>query len=329
MWCKLKFLFLQSWLAIILFISTSTLLAQSTTTLSLPSPFGRISDLAVTPDGEVWFTQADWSKIGKISTSGQITEYPYADGPFMVSSITTGLGSVWVTMWHLDTEVGKIQRLSLNGVNERWYDLPRYSRPSDIVVSTDGTLWLTGRDAEYSPVIFRMTVAGELTEHKMSVNPTELLAASDGKVWFIAPGSSEIGYFNGNGEIRRFTVMGANGGLDDLTEARGGTVWFSQNLVNRLGKIDSEGNMTHYPVPPVAGESGPEKLIADNQGEGVWFSHGRLFRSISSSGQITGEIQLSHRPTEIASGAGGMVWFGTDQPTVVRAQLSGGPIGAA
>ncbi len=98
------------------------------------------------PDGNMWFTAAYNSEnqpyIGKITMSGQITEYPIdsqADG------IVAGPDG---NMWFTQPWVGKIKSMSLDGKIVGDYTLPGAvdgSAPNfqvtDIVKSRDGNLW--------------------------------------------------------------------------------------------------------------------------------------------------------------------------------------------
>ena len=89
------------------------------------------------PDGALWFTEN--LAIGRITTSGAITEYPLPGGFY--SDITAGPDSaLWFTEMNGDT--GKIGRITTaGGLTE--YTLPSIV-PTSITVGPDGALWFAG-----------------------------------------------------------------------------------------------------------------------------------------------------------------------------------------
>jgi virginiamycin B lyase len=98
------------------------------------------------PDGNIWFTAADGPTtndyVGKITPSGEITEYPL---PNQADGIVLGPdGNWWLTM----PFVGKIAVMTLQGDITAEYTLPKAiygSQPKfqlgKIVLGSDGNLW--------------------------------------------------------------------------------------------------------------------------------------------------------------------------------------------
>lgn len=50
--------------------------AGTVTEYSIPTPISEPVGIANGPDGNLWFTESYGNKIGKITTEGQIKEYP-------------------------------------------------------------------------------------------------------------------------------------------------------------------------------------------------------------------------------------------------------------
>ena len=77
------------WLTAVLFSFSATISAQPTVTISeyaIPTAMAGVSDITAGPDGALWFTEFGPSKIGRITTTGVITEYvvslpPIASSP--------------------------------------------------------------------------------------------------------------------------------------------------------------------------------------------------------------------------------------------------------
>src|SRR5690242_12956985 len=64
---------------------------------SVPTPASRPYQIVSGPDGNLWFTESDAGKIGRITTSGSITEFKVhaGSGPY---GITVGPdGNIWFT----------------------------------------------------------------------------------------------------------------------------------------------------------------------------------------------------------------------------------------
>ncbi len=146
----------------------------------------------VGPDGALWFAEQNGNQIGRIATSGNITEFGPASGP---ERITMGPdGNLWFTelfnnaIGRIDPTTGVITEFPLPTSN---------AQPQDIVAGPDGNLWFT----EYK--------AGQLAQ----ITPTGVITEVQkvrGGPWGIAvgaPGTNTIWItlFDGN-RVAQFTV---------------------------------------------------------------------------------------------------------------------------
>jgi virginiamycin B lyase len=83
--------------------SSKTVLNRYQTT-----PGGTPVGLAVGKDGALWFTENGAGKIGRITITGAVTEYPMPSAASGIQGIGVGPdGSIWVT----EATAGKIARL--------------------------------------------------------------------------------------------------------------------------------------------------------------------------------------------------------------------------
>src|SRR5260221_6830523 len=99
-------------IACIYLLSLSSLPALATVgSITEFSPASLPRGITAGPDGNVWFAESGGNKIGRITPSGSITEFPTptkSSGPW---GITTGPdGNVWFT-----EVVGKIGRITTGG----------------------------------------------------------------------------------------------------------------------------------------------------------------------------------------------------------------------
>jgi virginiamycin B lyase len=99
------------------------------------------------PDGALWFVEAD-NTIGRITTSGSITDYPVPQRKFHeVEDITAGPdGALWFT----DTD-DYIGRITTGGIVSSYRGVPTpspgkraytYEQPT-ITAGPDGALWFS------------------------------------------------------------------------------------------------------------------------------------------------------------------------------------------
>src|SRR5712691_646208 len=113
--------------------------AGALTEFPIPTPNSGPRGIVAGPDGNMWFVESGRSRpaIARISTSGQVVEFPIGQGPSDVApnDIVKGPdGDLWFTemsaVGHISTD-GRITQVTL----------PEGSRPVNIVVGPDGNLW--------------------------------------------------------------------------------------------------------------------------------------------------------------------------------------------
>ncbi len=158
-------------------------------------------DIAVGPDGNMWFTETNAGKIGRITPSGAITEFALPDTKSRPEGIVTGPeGNLWFTM-HDARKIGKMNR---DGKLLAQYDGLTGAGPTNIIVGPDNALWFPeefnpGPDPANLPPgnkIGRITTAGALTEYTTptpSSRPVIITAGHDGNLWFTEVFAGQVG----------------------------------------------------------------------------------------------------------------------------------------
>jgi streptogramin lyase len=164
----------------------------SITEFSLPTansfPFGITSG----PDGNLWFTEGNsFGNIGRITTSGVITEFPLANAATF--GITPGPdGNLWFTEFAGPPSSGaRIGRITISGVVTLFPVPTVINFPMGITAGPDGNLWYTGINK-----INRITLSGLNTEFSVpTVNsgPGAITLGPDGNLWFTEPPGNQIG----------------------------------------------------------------------------------------------------------------------------------------
>jgi virginiamycin B lyase len=78
---------------------------------TVPTPSSLPMGIAAGPDGDMWFTEDDANKIGRVTTKGAIKEFPIPSPNSGPNRIATGPdGNLWFT----ETNQNKIGRLRRN-----------------------------------------------------------------------------------------------------------------------------------------------------------------------------------------------------------------------
>jgi virginiamycin B lyase len=157
----------------------------------------------------LWFAENGTSKIGRITTSGGITEYatPTANsGPF---SITLGSdGALWFTEFNS----GKIGRITTAGAITE-FTSTNFFRPWVITNGPDGNLWYTDNS---SGAIGTMTTAGVASpEYAVpgqgagnNREPYGIVAGPDGALW-ITDFLGAIDRMTTSGTVTQFLINGS------------------------------------------------------------------------------------------------------------------------
>ncbi len=168
--------------------------------------------LAITAgsDGNLWFTeilQNGGSSIGRITTSGKITEFPLPSANTFSSSITAGSdGNLWFTETGSHGGPSKIGVITPQG-KIREFTLS-HSTLGSITAGPDGNLWFTefqyGVTGTTAGKIGRITTAGKISYFPLpsaSYSPTSITFGTDHTLWFIEVEITVTDPYGKNGKI--------------------------------------------------------------------------------------------------------------------------------
>ncbi|GAA0707333.1 virginiamycin B lyase family protein [Dokdonella soli] len=305
--------------------------ASAVNIIEYPIPTANSAPRNITsgPDGNLWFTEADGNKIGKITPGGVITEFSIPTGASNPAGIAGGPdGNVWFT----EEDGNNIGKISPTGVLVE-FPLPvAYSRPSGITSGRDGNLWFAelrcaGCDPHtpfFAGTVGKITTSGVITEFAVptySSSPDGIATGPDGNAWFTERWSGNIGRVTPAGGIAEFPVNDY-GYLTSITNGPDGNLWFTKTYFlcanpaapgcsppnSPIGRITPGGVVTEFPLPGNGGLIG----IANGPDGNLWFtdSAGRIGRA-TPVGVIT-EYSIptaNSAPSGITAGPDGNVWF--------------------
>ena len=208
------------------------------------------TDVTFGPDGALWFTDFGLNRIGRMTLSGTVTEFPVPAAFVAPRSITVGPdGALWFT-----SDAAQVGRMDTAGEGFRFYDLPEHqtnliAQFSAITKGPDGNLWLGVLENNSSNVV-RITPAGHVTEFPLpdpAGSVLDIVAGPDGAIWFTEESANKIGRITTSGTLTEFSLPQPLSGPVGITAGRDRAIWFTE-LAGRVGRL-SGGPLGGVSVP--------------------------------------------------------------------------------
>jgi streptogramin lyase len=246
-----------------------------------------LGDIAADPAGDVWFTEPDAHRIGRITPAGEVTRFRTGIGPKdHPARITSGPdGDLWFT----GLAGNRIGRITTSGAVTAYSGgTTSDSAPADITAAPDGNLWFTESNGRR---IGRITPTGALTEFPAPVSSSgRITAGPSGPVWFTAE-NDRIARITPRGAVKTFpTGIHTLPGRTEIAAGPDGRVWFTDPSGSRIGRMSRTGSVRFFHAPFGAqGDyfSRGGQMAAGADGN-VWFTEparGRIAR-ISPAGVV-------------------------------------------
>jgi streptogramin lyase len=252
----------------------------------MPIEKSGVSAIITGPDANLWFTESGSGKIGRVTTSGGLTEFPLPLAASRPSAIVAGPdGNLWFT----EEATDKIGRITPVGVITEFPISPG-SGPAGIAVGPDGNLWFTAKKASK---IGRVTPAGSVTEYPLPDSgrqPSGITAGPDGNLWFAEEGTPRIGRIAITGSIWEFPLP-TKVPAHLISTGPAGDLWFATPTA--IGSISPSGHATRPSCLEFCGI--PFEALAEGPEGKLWFGAGT---TITNGG---GGTQLA------AAGAPGLI----------------------
>jgi virginiamycin B lyase len=214
-------------------VGTMPAAAQTFTEFILPTPASRPSAITTGPDGALWFTEFG-GKIGRITTQGDIIEFPIKGGGIL-HSITTGPdGALWFT----EFTSNKIGRIPTTAAAENLqlveFTVPGSPAPLGITTGPDGALWFT---EGVGGKIGRIRTTGVVTEFTTpTAKSGEITIGPDGALWFTYM-RGKIGRIATTGAVTEFTISPENSSPGGITTGPDGALWFTESVTGKIERI--------------------------------------------------------------------------------------------
>ena len=190
------------------------------------------------PDGNVWFTAQASGMVGKITPSGQVTEYSLSTPQYPThrpNGITVGPdGNLWVVEGYSPV----IDVVGTNGAIINQFSNPDMG--SGIVTGPDGNLWFTTMTDRFGTI----TTGGKITIHPLPnqcnpglIEPLNITKGPDGAVWIAETFADSITRIDTAMNISSFCLPPTPDGPFDVSVGPDGNIWFTVPGLNQIGKI--------------------------------------------------------------------------------------------
>jgi virginiamycin B lyase len=211
---------------------------------NFPLPGRQPLGIAAGPDGAVWFTEVYGDAIGRLTTTGALTEFVLCTGAGCGEGkvepwfITVGSdGALWFTEYARNA----IGRVSTTGQITHFPLTPARGHPLGITSGPDGALWFTDAAG-----IGRVTTGGTVTQVS-SVGASSITTGPDGNLWFAATRASTVGRMSLSGHIRYFSTS-QNCSPQEIASGAG-ALWWGCYDVDEVDRMSTTGTLTRFPVP--------------------------------------------------------------------------------
>lgn len=303
--------------AIALPFASFNIASAGTTEFTIPSSNSKPLDITRGPDGAMWYAESDAFKIGRISTTGNITEYSTASAG-RPQYLTTGSDdNIWFT-----TDNFTIGKITTSGALTT-YAVPHVSAipPNNqnnnprlrIITGPDGNLWFAN-----GYFIGTITTSGVITQYPVYYNVTSVASGPDGNIWFVTSGNY-TGKMTTSGVVTASNISGMQG--TDIVTGPDGNLWIT-NSFNSIVRLTTSGTSTTYSLPTP--NSYPQSITVGPDGA-LWFTEigtSKVGR-ITTAGSITeySTNTATAAPFGIATGPDGNIWY-TERDANKVARLS-------
>jgi streptogramin lyase len=285
----------------------------------LSSPAGFVPAITCGPDGNLWFTDPAAIKVGRITPTGQVTEFtPPAGGDAAGSAITAGSdGNVWFAAGGFSPAVS---RITPDGQITTFYVGSGLGSVGGLTAGPDGNVWFTLSIYLGGEKVGFITPTGQVTAFSIPTNVRfggvgSITTGPDGNLWFTH--DRTLATITPTGVLRDHMVDNVGSAL---TTGPDGNLWASgpgyDPLTGRLAgdfiqRISVSGSVTTFSVGTFS-ESRPSIITAGPDGN-LWFVEpdSNEIGRITPAGQITlfPAPTPCSQPTGIAAGSNGNVWF--------------------
>lgn len=279
-------------------------LSQTIAEFVVPTSSSSPRFIAAGSDGNLWFTESQADRIGRVTPDGAMIEYPLphaASTPWRIAAGPDG------ALWFTELLGNRIGRITTDGVISEFAIPTPKSIPSGIVAGPDGALWFTERETNK---IGRISVSGAITEFPLDshTGPNGIAVGADGALWFAEQYAFRAGRMTVGGAWTESAILSA-GYPFGIAAKSDGSFWITATPgeTGSVVNLSPTGTPSAHAITPYA----PGDAVIDAKGR-AWYTEadGKIGRI-----DLSGKVSTFTVPTEGADPVGltigpdGKIWF--------------------
>lgn len=231
--------------------------------------------------------------------SGNITAYTIAGstpaGPTFVAFTPDG------ELWFSQEQNQEVGRLTISGTQSYPVNAagPSQPEPTALLVGTDGNIWF----AEYNGAAIAKLDPCSKTVTRYSTNvsgstPWGLIQGPDNAMWFVDPGSNEIGRIDYSGNVQEFPIHSQYSntpGPAYIALGGDGNLWFTEYNIGAVGVFSPTTHLLLKEYSSDDGERGPypNQIVVGPDNNMWWINSG-----IGTLATISPSASVTTNPTE-------------------------------
>jgi virginiamycin B lyase len=233
-----------------------------------PTPTANAKPEAITAaanDETVWFTEFNTNCVGRITTTGLITEFSTSINPLQSVLAVTGTPAIW-----FGTDANGIGRITHDGKVSFFDVADNSAQPTALTLDQRGNIWYiewAGSSVGY----IRPTGGGTAYDVGEGGNTFGIALGPDGRIWFADPMNTRIGRINTDGGGLKYFSKGLTGQPDSITVGIDGNLYFGE-YSPAVGRITTTGAITELPLPAALG-SFPVLSLTSGPDGNIWFTN--------------------------------------------------------
>lgn len=249
-------------------------------TYTLPDSWGGMgfSKIALSPDGDIWFSVNRWAEgadephmLGRFTPSdGYFTRYVFSIEAYPEEVLIDDNGVIWFSAANKNS----LYRVDPVAFTIKGYAIPSAnSYPNSLAVDKNGDIWFV----EASVNKIGKFVPGRELFYEYEVptafaNPGKIAIDSEGKIWFVEMAANRLGVFYPG--LRRFDeaiIPTANSAPNALVHDNDGNVWFLEYRGNKVGCFNPKSAVfREFDIPNF--NSLPGDMVLDRKRSMLWFT---------------------------------------------------------
>lgn len=249
-------------------------------TYTLPESWGGMgfSKIALSPDGEIWFSVNRWAEggeeprmLGRFTPSdGYFTRYVFSIEAYPEEILIDAKGVIWFSAANKNS----LYRVDPVKFSIKGYAIPEAnSYPNSLTADKNGHIWFVeGSANKIGKFVPDKEVFYEYKVPTAFANPGKISIDKEGKIWFVEMAANRLGVFYP--ELRRFDeaiIPTASSAPNALVHDNDGNVWFLEYKGNKIGYFNPKSaRFLEFDIPNF--NSLPGDMVIDRKRSMLWFT---------------------------------------------------------